>query len=86
MSAVELAVKALELKPTSFEAYYARARAKRDDRCVIIFMFSLWYSCHELCYSLLTETPWIYRNLIGQETKPGHITDIAQGHDKQVQE
>ncbi len=37
MSAVELAVKALELKPTSFEAYYARARAKRDDRYAIIF-------------------------------------------------
>ena len=32
---------------------------------------------------LLTETQWIYRNLIGQETQPGHITDIAPGHDKQ---
>ncbi len=34
---------------------------------------SLWYSCHELCSSLLTETQWTYRNLTGQETKLGHI-------------
>ena len=32
VSAVDLAVKALEIKPNSFEAYYARARAKRDER------------------------------------------------------
>ncbi len=44
---------------------------------------SLWYSLHELCSSLLTETQRIYRNLIGHETKPGHITDIVPGHDKQ---
>ena len=44
---------------------------------------SLWYSCHELCSSLLTETQWIYRNLICPETKPGHRTVIAPGHDKQ---
>ena len=31
-SAVDLASKALEIKPKSFEAYYARARAKRDER------------------------------------------------------
>lgn len=30
-AAVELASKALEIKPKSYEAYYARARAKRDD-------------------------------------------------------
>ncbi|XP_053388257.1 protein TANC2-like isoform X2 [Mercenaria mercenaria] len=30
--AIELATKALELKPKCFEAYYARARAKRDHR------------------------------------------------------
>jgi tetratricopeptide (TPR) repeat protein len=29
--AVDLATKALDLKPNCFEAYYARARAKRDD-------------------------------------------------------
>ena len=29
---MDLASKALELKPSSFEAYYARARAQRDDR------------------------------------------------------
>ncbi len=44
---------------------------------------SLWYSCHEICSTLLTETQWIYRYLIGQETKPGHIIDFAPGHDKQ---
>ncbi len=32
VTAVDLAVKALEVKPNSFEAYYARARAKRDER------------------------------------------------------
>ena len=32
VSAVDLAAKALEIKPKSYEAYYARARAKRDDR------------------------------------------------------
>ncbi len=26
---------------------------------------------------------WDPVDLIGQETKPGHITDIAPGHDKQ---
>ncbi|CAL1529136.1 unnamed protein product [Lymnaea stagnalis] len=31
-SAIDLATKALELRPKCFEAYYARARAKRDDR------------------------------------------------------
>ncbi|XP_041372290.1 protein TANC1-like isoform X2 [Gigantopelta aegis] len=31
-SAIELATRALDLKPKCFEAYYARARAKRDDR------------------------------------------------------
>ncbi|XP_013418941.1 protein TANC2 isoform X2 [Lingula anatina] len=31
-SAVELASKAVDMKPKSFEAFYARARAKRDDR------------------------------------------------------
>ncbi|XP_021368868.1 protein TANC2-like isoform X2 [Mizuhopecten yessoensis] len=31
-SAIDLASKALELKPKCFEAYYARARAKRDNR------------------------------------------------------
>ncbi|XP_060067945.1 protein TANC2-like [Ylistrum balloti] len=31
-AAVDLATKALELKPKCFEAYYARARAKRDNR------------------------------------------------------
>ena len=51
--------------------------------CYSVNTITLWYSCHELCSFLLTETQWIYRNLIGQETKPGHITDIAQGHDKQ---
>ncbi|XP_052255531.1 protein TANC2-like isoform X2 [Dreissena polymorpha] len=30
--AVELATKVLEMKPSCFEAYYARARAKRDNR------------------------------------------------------
>lgn len=30
--AEEFATKALELKPKSFEAYYARARAKRSSR------------------------------------------------------
>ena len=29
---MDLATRALEIKPKSFEAYYARARAKRDDR------------------------------------------------------
>lgn len=29
-AAIQLATKALELKPKCFEAYYARARAKRD--------------------------------------------------------
>ncbi len=29
---MDLASKALEIKPKSFEAYYARARAKRDER------------------------------------------------------
>ena len=31
-SAIDLATKALEIKPNSFEAFYARARAKRDNR------------------------------------------------------
>lgn len=31
-SAVELSTKALEIKPNCFEAFYARARAKRDNR------------------------------------------------------
>ena len=35
VSAVDLASKALEIKPKSFEAFYARARAKRDDRWVL---------------------------------------------------
>ncbi len=35
---------------------------------------SLGYSCHVLQSSLLTETQWIYRNFIGRETKPGHIS------------
>ena len=30
--AIELATRALDLKPKCFEAYYARARAKRDDQ------------------------------------------------------
>ena len=30
--AIDLATKALEVKPKCFEAYYARARAKRDDQ------------------------------------------------------
>lgn len=30
--AIDLATKALEIKPNSFEAFYARARAKRDNR------------------------------------------------------
>ncbi len=51
--------------------------------CDISTFKTLWYSCHELCSSLLTETQWIYRNLIGQETKPGHIADIAPGDEKQ---
>ena len=32
--AMDLATKALQIKPSSFEAYYARARARRDDRFV----------------------------------------------------
>ncbi|CAH1775583.1 unnamed protein product [Owenia fusiformis] len=32
LPAVDLATKALELKPKSFESYYARARARRDNR------------------------------------------------------
>ena len=32
LGAADLATKALELKPTSFEGFYARARARRDDR------------------------------------------------------
>ena len=31
-AAIDLATRALELKPKCFEAYYARARAKRDDQ------------------------------------------------------
>ncbi|GFN90321.1 protein tanc2-like [Plakobranchus ocellatus] len=31
-SAIDLSTKALDMRPTCFEAYYARARAKRDDR------------------------------------------------------
>jgi len=30
--AIELATRVLQLKPHSFEAYHARARARRDDR------------------------------------------------------
>lgn len=34
--AEEFATKALELKPRSYEAYYARARAKRSSRYNLI--------------------------------------------------
>lgn len=37
--AEEFATKALELKPKSYEAYYARARAKRSSRCAPFFLF-----------------------------------------------
>ncbi len=41
-------------------------------------LLSLRYSCHVLQSSLLTD-PWrIYRNFIGQETKPGHISILRQ--------
>lgn len=37
--AEEFATKALDLKPKSYEAYYARARAKRNSRyCLILFV------------------------------------------------
>lgn len=39
--AMDLATKALQVKPSSFEAYYARARARRDERFV--------YVSHLLC-------------------------------------
>lgn len=32
---IEFAEKVLKLKPTSFEAYYARAKALKDLRCVM---------------------------------------------------
>lgn len=34
VSAIDLATQALQIKSKCFEAYYARARAKRDDRFV----------------------------------------------------
>ena len=37
-------------------------------------MKTLGYSCHVLQSFLLTETQWIHRNFIGQETKPGHLS------------
>lgn len=50
--AIELASQALQLKSKCFEAYYARARAKRDDRfvgaiAVIHFcrVHNLWKIC-----------------------------------------
>lgn len=36
--AEEFATKALELKPNSYEAYYARARAKRNSRYCLNFL------------------------------------------------
>ncbi len=47
------------------------------------FTNTLWYSCYVLQSSPLTETQWIYRNFIGQETKPGHIQIMRRCHDKQ---
>lgn len=37
--AEEFATKALELKPKSYEAYYARARAKRSSRYDLLYFF-----------------------------------------------
>lgn len=41
--AEEFATKALELKPKSYEAYYARARAKRSSRCSSFSHFTNLY-------------------------------------------
>lgn len=38
--AEEFATKALELKPKSYEAYYARARAKRSSRYTLYEILS----------------------------------------------
>lgn len=40
--AEEFATKALELKPKSYEAYYARARAKRSSRYTLLKPLPLW--------------------------------------------
>lgn len=39
--AEEFATKALDLKPKSYEAYYARARAKRNSRYCLILCICL---------------------------------------------
>lgn len=46
---VEFAEKVLKLKPTSFEAYYARAKALKDLRCVLTMLKSI-YVYNVLCF------------------------------------
>lgn len=41
--AEEFATKALDLKPTSYEAYYARARAKRNSRYLKSFCNNIYF-------------------------------------------
>lgn len=57
--AEEFATKALELKPKSYEAYYARARAKRSSRytpfyeiLTLIYVLNCRHSYATLCQFL----------------------------------
>uniref|UniRef100_A0A672Y919 Tetratricopeptide repeat, ankyrin repeat and coiled-coil containing 1a n=1 Tax=Sphaeramia orbicularis TaxID=375764 RepID=A0A672Y919_9TELE len=58
--AEEFATKALELKPRSYEAYYARARAKRSSRYHYINWCNYYYECESVCSVMQCRTvkPW----------------------------
>lgn len=51
--AEEFATKALELKPKSYEAYYARARAKRSSR------YTHFYPCTDQKNAFLFPYPFL---------------------------
>lgn len=51
--AEEFATKALELKPKSYEAYYARARAKRSSR------YTHFYPCTDHKNAFLFPYPFL---------------------------
>jgi hypothetical protein len=42
--AIDLATKVLDVRPQSYEAFYARARAKRDDRLVYLLCKNTLYN------------------------------------------
>ncbi len=48
-----------------------------------VVALTLWYSCPVLQSSHLTQ--WIYRNVIGWETKPGHIILVLLSEHESVQ-